>query len=149
MSGSGSTHDSQGWQLGAIAERADLFPDGFNRVAQSIILSPQGRDLARIFCPQHRDLALQYLQSVPQIGVLLALRDDLMLLFLDRFDDRCEQFAVGNAVGPILVVFPFDQRNPVLGFRPLDRVVQRCRQGTFKVFRNKAIASVLSPSLKR
>jgi hypothetical protein len=39
-----------------------------------------------------------------------------------------------------LVVLPFDQRKPVLGFRSLDGVVQPNRQSLFEVLRDKAIA---------
>src|SRR5919198_2027454 len=98
-------------------------------MAQSIVL-----DL------QSGDLVFHSRQSAAQIGVLLALRLDLLLLLLNRLDDGCEQFAIRNAVGVIVVVLPFDQREAVLGFGSLDRVVQRNRQGLFEVLRDKAIA---------
>ena len=110
----------------------DLPPKGFNRVTQSVIVGLKSRDLA-----------FHYLQSMAQLGVLLALRRDLLLLFLNRLDDGRQQFAVGNAIGTILVVLPFNQRQPMLGFRFLDGVVQRCRQRLFEVLRNKAVAQGL------
>ena len=88
------------------------FAEYFERAAQSVIL-----------CLESRGLVLQSLDGVAQIGVLLARRLDFSLLFLNRLDDGREQFAVGNAVGPIFVVLPFDQRQPVFGFRSLDGFV--------------------------
>ena len=82
---------------------------------------------------ESRELTLQGLLSVAQIGVLL-------LLLLNCLDDGRGQLAVGNAIGTILVVLPFDQRKTVLGFGSLDGVVQRCRQGLFEILRDKAIA---------
>jgi hypothetical protein len=98
-------------------------------VAQSVILGLGG-------C----GLVLQSLHSLAQIGVLLSQLRDLLLLLLKRLDDRREQLAVGNAIGAIPVVLPFDQRQPVLGFGSLDRVVQRCWERVFDILRDKAIA---------
>jgi hypothetical protein len=75
-----------------------------------------------------------------QRGNLLALRLNLLLLLLNGLDDRGGQLAIGNAIGTILVVLPLDQRKPVLGFRFLDCVMQRNRQGLFEILRDKAIA---------
>ena len=63
-------------------------------------------------------------------------------------DDGRGQLAVGNAISTILVILPFDQCKTVLGFRPLDRVVQRWRQGLFEVLRDKAIALGLVTIIK-
>jgi len=80
--------------------------------------------------------AKRYGQPVRGIGV----GGVFLLLFLNCFDHGCEQFAVGNPIGAIGVVLPFDQRQPVLSFRSLDGVLQRCRQGLFDVLRDKAKA---------
>jgi len=97
----------------------DLLPEGCNRVAQSVVLGLQNGDLV--------------LQSA-------AHRLDLLLLLLNGLDHGRGQFAVGNAIGTIFIVLPFDQRKTVLGFGSLDGVVQRCRQGLFEILRDKAIA---------
>jgi hypothetical protein len=96
----------------------DLLPEAFNRVAQSVILGLESRGLV--------------LQSVAQFDVLLALLRDLLLQLLNGLDDGGGQLAIGNAIGTIFVVLPFDQRQPVPGCRSLDRVVQRCRQCTIR-----------------
>ena len=105
-----------------------MFAEDFKRVAQSVIL-----------CFQSRGLVLQSLHSVAQIGVFLVGRCDLPLLFLNGLDDGREQLAIGNAVGTISVVLPFDQRQTVFGFRSLDGFVQRCWQGLYEVLRDKAV----------
>ena len=94
-------------------------------MAQSIILGLESRSLV--------------LQSAAQFGVLLAQLRDLLLLLLNRFDDRRKQLAIGNAIGAIFVVLPFDQSQPALGFRSLDGVVQRRRQSLFEILRDEAI----------
>src|SRR6516165_3735211 len=77
---------------------AELLPAGFNRVAQSIILSLQSGELDLDVC-----------QSVAQIGVMLAVRLDLLLLLLNCLDNGREQLAIGNAISANPVVLPFDQ----------------------------------------
>ncbi len=73
-------------------------------MAQTVNLDPESRGLG--------------LQSVAQIG-------DFLLLVLNRLDHGREQFAVGNPVGAVGVVLPFDQRQPALGFRSLDGFMER------------------------
>ena len=70
-------------------------------MAQSIILGLESRSLV--------------LQSAAQFGVPLAQLRDLLLLLLNRFDDQRKQLAIGNAIGAIFVVLPFDQSQPALG----------------------------------
>jgi hypothetical protein len=95
-------------------------------MAQSVVLGRERCGLVR--------------KSAAQFGVLPTHFRDLLLLLLYRLDDGGGQLAIGNAIGAILVVLPFDQRQPVLGFRSLDGVVQRCRQRLLEVLRDKAIA---------
>src|SRR6516225_7338103 len=104
---------------GCVLSASCADPEGFNRVAQSVILGLESRGLV--------------LQSLAKIG-------DLMLLLLNSVDDRRKQFAVGNAISPILVVLPLDQGKPVSGFRSLNGLVQRCRQSLLKVLRDEPIA---------
>src|SRR6516162_6289390 len=87
----------------------DLLPLACNRVAQSSILGLQSGDL------------------VLDSGQSFAHHLDLLLLLLNCLDDGRGQLAVGNAIGAIPVVLPLDQSEPMLGFRSLDCIVQRCR----------------------
>jgi hypothetical protein len=72
---SGAGIADQGYKVAVAAGSpscGDLMPEGCSRVAQSLILGLESRSLT-----------LQSLHSAAQLGVLLALRCDLLLLFLN------------------------------------------------------------------